>query len=262
VLLGRAWAAGGGPGDSPVIIDVDSTICETYGLNKHGGAKFTDTHVRGYHPLIAAVAGTGDLVHHRLRGANANTARGAAGFLTETFNRARTAGAAGPLTLRADSGFYTGAVAAACRRADVKFSITAKMSTAIRSKVTAIASNDWTAIAYFLDSIAGGDSTTSDNAISAPTATVTAPPKPPACQHHDHTGDHTADDRHSGRGDGATRQSDTTDSRRDAGDHAPAGGIRPCSLSRATVPSAGRAPVRRRCCAGSGSCHPRSSRSD
>jgi hypothetical protein len=151
VLLGRAWAAGGGPGDSPVIIDVDSTICETYGLNKHGGAKFTYTHVRGYHPLIAAVAGTGDIVHHRLRGGNANTARGAAGFLTETFNRARTAGAAGPLTLRADSGFYTGAVAAACRRADVKFSITAKMSTAIRNKVTAIASNDWTAIPYFLD---------------------------------------------------------------------------------------------------------------
>ena len=94
---------------------------------------------------------TGGIVHHRLRGGNTNTARGAAGFLTETFNRARTAGAAGPLTLRADSGFYTAAVAAACRRADVKFSITAKMSTAIRNKVTAITNNDWTAIAYFLD---------------------------------------------------------------------------------------------------------------
>src|SRR2546429_2390694 len=31
-LLCRAWAAGAGPGADPVSIDVDSTICETYGL--------------------------------------------------------------------------------------------------------------------------------------------------------------------------------------------------------------------------------------
>src|SRR5580658_4886192 len=30
----RAWAAGAGPGDGPVTIDVDSTICETYGQHK------------------------------------------------------------------------------------------------------------------------------------------------------------------------------------------------------------------------------------
>ena len=129
-LLGRAWAAGGVPGDAPVTIDVDSTIVETYGLTKQGGAKFTYTTVRGYHPLIAAVAGTGDVVHSRLRGGNANTGRGAGGFLTETFNRARTAGACGPLTLRADSGFYAGTVAAACRQAGVPFSITVKLNKA------------------------------------------------------------------------------------------------------------------------------------
>ena len=33
-LLARAWAAGAGPGDSPLTIDLDSTICETYGLAK------------------------------------------------------------------------------------------------------------------------------------------------------------------------------------------------------------------------------------
>ena len=31
-LLARAWAAGAGPGDAPFTIDLDSTICETYGL--------------------------------------------------------------------------------------------------------------------------------------------------------------------------------------------------------------------------------------
>ena len=31
-LLARAWAAGAGPGDGPLTIDMDSTIRETYGL--------------------------------------------------------------------------------------------------------------------------------------------------------------------------------------------------------------------------------------
>jgi hypothetical protein len=31
-LLARAWAAGAGPGGEPLTIDLDSTICETYGL--------------------------------------------------------------------------------------------------------------------------------------------------------------------------------------------------------------------------------------
>ena len=35
-LLARAWAAGAGPGDAPFTIDLDSTICETYGLAKEG----------------------------------------------------------------------------------------------------------------------------------------------------------------------------------------------------------------------------------
>ena len=35
-LLVRAWAAGAGPGDVPLTIDLDSTICETYGLAKEG----------------------------------------------------------------------------------------------------------------------------------------------------------------------------------------------------------------------------------
>ena len=33
-LLARAWAAGAGPGDAPLTIDLDSTVCETYGLTE------------------------------------------------------------------------------------------------------------------------------------------------------------------------------------------------------------------------------------
>jgi len=150
-VLARAWQVGAGPGDAAVTIDIDSSIHETYGLKKQGGARFTHTKVRGYHPLYAVIAGTGDIVHSRLRGGNANSGRGAASFLTETFNRVRAAGASGPLTVRADSGFYAGTVAAACRKAGVRFSITVKLNKAIHKAIAAIDDEAWTPIPYFLD---------------------------------------------------------------------------------------------------------------
>ena len=106
-LLARAWAAGAGPGDAPFTIDLDSTICETYGLAKEGARHHGYTGKRGYHPLLAVAAGTGDVLMARLREGRANTARGAAHFLRETVGRVRYAGASGQLTVRADSGFYT-----------------------------------------------------------------------------------------------------------------------------------------------------------
>src|SRR5450759_4603664 len=119
-LLSRAWAAGAGPGAAPFTIDLDSTICETYGLQKEGALHHGYTHVRGYHPLLAVAAGTGDVLMARLRGGNANTTRGAAHFLRETIGRVRYAGATGQLTMRADSGFYAHAVVAVCRAMDVR----------------------------------------------------------------------------------------------------------------------------------------------
>lgn len=151
-LLARAWSAGTGPSDEPFTIDVDSSIHETYGLAKQGGAKFTYNHVRGYHPLYAVAAATGDVVHTRLRGGNANAGRGAAGFLSETFHRVRRAGAMGPIVLRADSGFYNHKVVDACTQADVRFSITAKLYKGrITEAIAAIDESAWTPIAYFLD---------------------------------------------------------------------------------------------------------------
>ena len=86
-MLARAWAAGAGPGDSPLTIDLDSTICETYGLAKEGARHHGYTGKRGYHPLLAIAAGTGDVLMARLREGRANTARGAAHFLRETVSR-------------------------------------------------------------------------------------------------------------------------------------------------------------------------------
>ena len=66
-LLARAWASGAGPSDAPFTIDLDSTICETYGLAKEGARHHGYTGARGYHPLLAVAAGTGDVLMSRLR---------------------------------------------------------------------------------------------------------------------------------------------------------------------------------------------------
>ena len=94
-LLARAWAAGAGPGDGLLTIDLDSTICETYGLVKEGARHLGYTGQRGYHPILAVAAGTGDVLMARLREGRANTVRGAAHFLRETVGRVRYGGARG-----------------------------------------------------------------------------------------------------------------------------------------------------------------------
>jgi hypothetical protein len=149
-LLKRAWVAGAGPGSEPFTIDLDSTICETYGLKKEGARHHGYTHVRGYHPLLAVAAGTGDVLMARLREGRANTARGAAHFLTETIGRVRYAGASGQLTMRADSGFYAHAVVAVCRAMGVRFSITVRQHRSIRALIEAIPEEAWTPIPYWI----------------------------------------------------------------------------------------------------------------
>ena len=140
----------GGPGAAPLTIDVDSTICELYGTKKQG-VRFGYTKVRGLHPLVASAAGIGDVLGVRARGGNSHTARGAASFLTEVFNRARAAGATGPFTLRADSGFYNNKVVGACKKAGADYSITAKMSKAVHKAIDKIGEADWTPIPYWLE---------------------------------------------------------------------------------------------------------------
>ena len=115
-LLARAWATGAGPGDLPLTIDLDSTICETYGLAKERVRQHCYTGQRGYQPLLAVAAVTDEVLMARLREGCANTARGAAHFLRETLGRVRYAGGGGQLTVRADSGFYTHSNVAFCSK--------------------------------------------------------------------------------------------------------------------------------------------------
>ena len=159
-MLARAWQAGAGPGDGPLTIDLDSTICETYGLAKEGARHHGYTGKRGYHPLLAIAAGTGDVLMSRLRKGRANTARGAAHFLRETVGRVLYGGASGQLTMRADSGFYTHAVVAVCRRMDVRFSITIRQHKSLHNLIEAIPEDAWTPIPYWMDGAAAVAETT------------------------------------------------------------------------------------------------------
>ena len=153
-LLARAWSAGAGPGDGPLTIDLDSTICETYGLAKAGARHHSYTSQQGYHPLLAIAAGTGDVLMSRLREGRANTVRGAAHFLRETVGRVRYGGARGQLTVRADSGFYTHALVAVCHAMHVRFSITIRQHARLRNSIEAIPETDWTPIPYWMDGAA------------------------------------------------------------------------------------------------------------
>ena len=151
---------GWGPGNAPFIIGLDSTICETYGLAKEGARHHGYTGARGYHPLLAVAAGTGEALMARLREGRANTARGAAHFLRETVGRVRYGGASGQLTMRADSGFYTHAVVAVCRKLDVRFSITIRQHKSLHNLIEAIPEDAWTPIPYWMDGAADVAETT------------------------------------------------------------------------------------------------------
>jgi Transposase DDE domain group 1 len=145
--LARAWAAGAGPGEQPMTIDLDSTICQVHGHHK-GGAAYGYTRQLGYHPLLATRADTGEVLHARQRTGRAASGRGAERFVNELAGRVRRAGASGQLTLRADSGLWSAKVIAACRRHDIRFSITVRQTSTVTTALAAVDEHAWTEIDY------------------------------------------------------------------------------------------------------------------
>jgi hypothetical protein len=146
-LLTHAWAAGAGPGDGPMTMDLDSTVCEVHGHHKQGAA-YGYTHTLGYHPLVASRADTGEVLHARQRTGRANTARGTARFVDELAARVRRAGASGELTMRADSGFWSAKTIRACRRHQIRYSITVRLTKPIRAAIATIDEQAWIDIVY------------------------------------------------------------------------------------------------------------------
>ena len=82
------------------------------GLHDLRGPRQTKTRRRvrltkelGYHPLLATRADTGEVLGARMRKGSAGSSRGVARFADELVANLRRAGAAGPTTVRADSGW-------------------------------------------------------------------------------------------------------------------------------------------------------------
>ncbi|MCA1679926.1 MAG: IS1380 family transposase [Actinobacteria bacterium] len=145
--LERAWQAGAGPGDSRLVVDVDSFVGEVCGRLKQGAA-YGYTKLLGYHPLLATRAGTREVLHIRLRKGSANTQKGIERFCDELIARVERAGASGVKLLRADSGFWNTNVFGRLEQAGWQYSIGVRMIKTVRAAVEAIDEDAWQRIDY------------------------------------------------------------------------------------------------------------------
>ena len=148
--LCRAWAAGAGPGDQRLVIDIDSFIGEVCGYKKQGTG-YGYTKKLGYHPLLATRAGSSEVLHIRNRKGSANTQRGQQRFLDELLARVRRAGATGTILVRGDSGFENQKVFKRLDDQGVEFSIGVKQHKHIRQAIDQIPEDQWQPLENYPD---------------------------------------------------------------------------------------------------------------
>jgi len=148
--LRRAWAAGAGPGDGRLVIDLDSFIGEVHGHAKQG-AGYGYTRKLGYHPLLATRGDSGEVLHVRQRKGQANTQRGALRFVDELLARVRRAGASGEILVRADAGFWNKKVFARLRERGCRYSIGTTMHPVVRAAIEQIPDTAWERVVDYPD---------------------------------------------------------------------------------------------------------------
>jgi len=142
IAIERAWAAGAGPGDGPLVVDLDSFVGEVHGYQKEGAA-YGYTRRFGYHPILATRTDTGEVLHIRCRTGSANTQRGAERFVDELLARVRRAGHHGQVVLRADSGFENHQLMRRLEDRGVQFSIGVKQTKTIKALIAEIPDDAW-----------------------------------------------------------------------------------------------------------------------
>jgi len=140
--IGRAWELGAGPGARRLVIDIDSFLGEAKGALKQGASRGY-TGLRGYHPLLATRAGTGEVLHARARKGAAGSARGALRFCEELLARVRRAGATGEILIRADSAFYSHKVIAYLQAKGCLYSISVPQNKRIAERIAEIPESAW-----------------------------------------------------------------------------------------------------------------------
>lgn len=152
-LLANAWAAGAGPGDADMVIDLDSTICEVHGHAKQGAA-YGYTKCLGYHPLVATRAETGEVLFSRMRKGSAGSSRGINRFIDELAGVLRRAKATGTKCVRADSGFWSWELLRTLDRHNMTWSITVSNNRKVKAAIDTITDDAWVDIDYTLNGYA------------------------------------------------------------------------------------------------------------
>ncbi len=136
--------------DRLVFCDIDDTVRQTYGYAKQGAGRGY-TGVKGLNALLAVLSTPTSapvIATTRLRQGSTNSARGAAKLLADALGTARRAGANATVLVRADSAYYGYDIINTCRRAGVRFSITARLTKTVARAITAIPDTAWTPIRY------------------------------------------------------------------------------------------------------------------
>ena len=138
-------------------VDIDSTQKRVFGHAKQG-ARFGHAKiggrsllVRGLNALAATIStplAAPVIAATRLRGGNAASARGAAGFAAGAVRTARGCGCTGTVITRMDSAYYAAEVLHAIRRAGARFSVTVPQNASIRAAIAAVPAAAWTPIRY------------------------------------------------------------------------------------------------------------------
>ena len=159
--LTRAWAAGAGPGDGPLVIDIDSFVGEVHGYHKQG-ASYGYTKKLGYHPILAVRADTGEVLHIRNRKGKANTQRGIARFIDELLARVGRTGHTGEIIIRADSGFENHKLFGELGARGIAFQVGVKLSKTIRALIEQIPETAWVTVADYPD---GGEAQVAESTL-------------------------------------------------------------------------------------------------
>ncbi len=152
-----------GPGDN-LKTHRSTTIdnCSVYGKKKQwagfGHAKVGGYQVllRGLNALVATIStplAAPVIAATQLRGGSTSSARGAAHLAAEAIVTAKPVlaeqGPAGSvIVLRGDSAFYSRKVITACRRAQVRFSVTIRVDKKVKRSIQAIPADAWVEIEY------------------------------------------------------------------------------------------------------------------
>lgn len=121
-------------------IDLDATDVEVYGRKKRGVA-YNYQGQRCGRPHVATWAQTGTVLAADLLAGDVDPRRGAPGLLARAL--AGLPAGVGPVSMRADAGYFAGDLARAARELNVSFAIGAKRITAVWRALNGIGETDW-----------------------------------------------------------------------------------------------------------------------